>query len=156
MHPPIRLAAALAVVAFLVPGAAAGQGGSEAAIVKSEKAPVYSIVSPEQVSHSLSRGDAVAGMTEDFPHPSRWVFQSSGTRVRVAYFRSDYPDKIISGWMEAKDLAPFVFDGSCEAAGSPFAMRDKKLVWNTCFEKARDARLAALRREWEKPAAAAP
>ncbi|KAA0253094.1 MAG: hypothetical protein EDX89_15765 [Acidobacteria bacterium] len=157
MHPVARLRCLVLLLPVLLPAASLAQRTSEGAVVKSEKAPVFSIVSPEQVSYTLSRGDAVAGMTEDFPNPTRWVFEASGSRVRVAYFRSDMPGKFVSGWMEARDLSPFVVDGSCDPGGAPFAMKDGKHSWNRCFEKARDERLAALRREWEKaPAPKAP
>lgn len=150
MHPVSRLRCLVLLLPALLPGAALAQRTCEGAVVKSEKAPVFSIVSPEQVSYTLSRGDAVGGMTEDFPNPARWVFESSGSRVRVAYFRSDMPGKFVSGWMEAKDLSPFVVEATCDPGGSPFKKQDGGQAWNRCFEKARDERLTELRREWEK------
>lgn len=133
---------------------ALAEGGGEGAIVQSEKAIVYDERGGE--TWTLTRGEAVSGLTTRFPDASLWVFEVRGTQVRVAYFRSDRPGKFAWGWIHVRDLSPFPFEGTCDPQGSPIAVKGGQQVWNACFERARDARLKVLEAEWGKKPATPP
>jgi hypothetical protein len=146
-------AAALAFPTFAEPGDGTGNG----AIVSSPEASVWGDGNAAKAQDVLKRGDAVAGMTANFPNPAAWEFESVGDRLRVVYFRGAPPGNYKTGWMDAKDVVRFTFAVPCERSDSPFAFaQGGKQIWNACFEKARDEKLKALRPEWEKEKTAKP
>ncbi len=148
------LAAAVSSAALLATPPAPVEGSGEGAIVTAREAPIYPEFNTDVPFCKLKRGDSVGGLTQIFPNPAVWKFETWKQRVRVVFFRSEKSGQFESGWMDARDLAPFAYEGGCDPGKTPFVVKGGRQSWNPCFVKARDARLAKLKPEWEKADAA--
>ena len=109
---------------------------------------MYADSTGDKVEWKLKRGEAVSGYMKTFPHLV-YQFEEKDGRVRVAYLRSEAGSGDRHGWMDPKDLSRFTFEGDCGFSNTPFAVKGfGKVVWNVCFQEARDNKLDALRATW--------
>ncbi|HEU5181991.1 MAG TPA: hypothetical protein VFW45_14475 [Candidatus Polarisedimenticolia bacterium] len=127
------------------PPAPGGVGKGEGAICIRDDAPVYRSPDGTRVFRTLKRGNAVVAVE---PKGRAWEFYEESGRTRIAF--PDGFDRSI-GWMKVEDLARFTYDfcvfdpglAPSPPPGYPFTT-GKRMIWNVCFKKARDAKLKDL------------
>lgn len=131
-------------------------------IVVVDEAAVYKKSRGDEIAWKLKRGDSVAAQAPitiaatlftPWPYvPPRQFWERDG-RVQVLYLQEGKrPGRL--GWVDVADLARFSYEGTCGPGNTPFTVKGHAAQWNTCFQEARDAKLAEL--SAPRPATAAP
>jgi hypothetical protein len=142
----------LAVAFAVAPAIADTKGRGEGGIVIADDVPIYSSSDGDRKVATCVKGDVVGALSSVLARD--FVFSEKNGRVQVKFFaNAEQVGLPRDGWIDPKQLSKFSYDCSCSVDEGCNPTRTRGLrgkftmssEWNTCFQEARDARLAALK-----------